>query len=171
MPAACFAAWNNATGALTSPVATNATSATSGTVKTLLQIQTGTGNPIRVLEWGYSFDIAPANNVRMELIETGSIAATVTAHVAAGIHKVNVPTGVSSSVTLGTSATGYNATAEGTITATRLFDYHYENGLYYSRLYPLGREWEIPAGNVLRIRATPTAAVATNVSCYVIWEE
>ncbi|WP_433568079.1 hypothetical protein ACQP1O_42760 (plasmid) [Nocardia sp. CA-151230] len=175
MPAPVYSCWNGATGSITTgPVATQATGATSGTARTMLQIQTASTTSIRVIEWGYTFDTAPTNNVRVELIDTGTVAATgLTAHVAAGIAKVNVPSGAASTVSLGTGATGYSAgsSTEGTITTPRLLDYHYENGLYYVKYSPLGREWEVPAGNVLRVRATPTSAAAVNISVWVTWEE
>lgn len=175
MPASVYSAWNGATGAIsTGPIATQATGATSGTARTMLQIAPASTTSIRIIEWGYSFDAAPANNVRVELIDTGTVAASgLTAHVAAGIHKVNVPSGSASTVQLGTALTGYSAgsSTEGTITTTRLIDYHYENGLYYVKFSPLGREWEVPAGNILRVRATPTSAAAVNMSCWVTWEE
>lgn len=171
MAAPCFIAWNAATGALTGPPTAVATSATSGTVKTMLQIVPGSAQKIRIIEWGYTFDAAPTNNVRMELVETGSIAATVTAHVAAGIVAYNDASGGTSGVQLSTSTTGYTASAEGSITASRLLAYQYENGLYFKQQFPLGREPEVGVGKILRVRATPTSNAAVNVSTYVIWEE
>lgn len=171
MAASCFIAWNAATGALTGPPTAVATSATSGTVRTMLQIVPAANQKIRLIEWGYTLDTAPANNVRMELVETGTVAATVTAHIAAGIVPYNDASAVSL-VQLGTSLSGYTTpTTEGSITTSRLFDYHYENGLYTQRMWPLSREPEVGAAKVLRIRATPTSAAAVNVTCYVIWEE
>lgn len=171
MAAPVFIAWNAATGALTGPPTAVATAAVSGTVKTMLQIVPGTAQKIRILEWGYSFDVAPTANVRMELVETGSVAATVTAHVAAGITAYNDASGGTSGVQLGTSLTGYTATAEGTITASRLLAHQYENGLYFKQQFPLGREPEVGIGKVLRVRATPTSGSAVNVLTYVVWEE
>jgi hypothetical protein len=155
----------------TSPIATVATSAVSGTRKTLLQIRTGTSQKVRVIEWGYGFDTAPANNVRMELLETGSVGATVTAHVAAGVMPYSDSGAPGSNVQLGTTHTGYNASAEGSITATRLLDFHYENGLFFKQQYPLGREPEVGADKFLRLCATPTSAAAVNMWAYIIWEE
>jgi hypothetical protein len=137
----------------------------------MLQIVPGTAQKIRIIEWGYTFDTAPANNVRVELVETGSVAATVTAHVAAGIVAYNDASGGTSGVQLGTGLTGYTASAEGSITASRLLDHHYENGLYYCKQFPLGREPEVGIGKVLRVRATPTSAAAVNILTWVIWEE
>ena len=70
MAAPCFIVWNADTSAATGPPSTTATSATSGTVKTILQVKPGAGK-IRIVEWGYTFDAAPAAPVRVELVETG----------------------------------------------------------------------------------------------------
>lgn len=175
MAAPCFIAWNAAMPT-TAPVVIGTTSSLTTTTRTLLQIVPAANQKMRLIEWGYTFSTSPANNVQMELIETGAIAATVTAHVAAGIMPYN-DSGAVSLVQLGTSLSGYcttaagSATTEGTIVATRLFDYHYENGLYTQRMWPLSREPEVGAAKIVRIRATTTAAAAALVSCYIVWEE
>lgn len=167
MAAPCFITWNATTSDLTSPMSGVATSATSGTVKTLLQIKPG-ASKIRVVEWGYIFAAAPSAPVQMELIETGTIFATVTAGT---ILNYNDTTGPSSLATTGTSATGFTATAEGSITATRLLAQNLDSALYFKQQFPLGREPEVNTGYSLRIRATPTTSSATTVLCYVVWEE
>lgn len=166
MAAKTYKAFNGAmpTTAALAPV-------TTGTaIKTLLQIATPSTEQLRIVEWGISFDgFAAAAPIKVELIET-DVAATVTAHVAAGIIKVNAPNDVPSLVTLGTSATGYTATVEGTTTASRLLDYQQiaPSGQYVIQ-YPLGREKEVAASKFLRVRVTAGAAV--NAVCYVEWEE
>ena len=169
MAAPLFIAWNADTSALTGPPAATATSATSGTVKTILQIKPG-AQKFRIVEWGYGFDAAPAAPVRVELIETGTVFATVTT-IGSGIRLYNDATGPASQAVAGTSATGFNSTSEGTVTASRLFAYNYDNALYFKQQFPLGREPEVNAASALRIRATPTSAAAVNIWCYVIWEE
>lgn len=169
MAASCFIVWNADTSASTGPPATTATSAVSGTAKTILQLKSGAGK-IRVVEWGYGFDAPPSNNVRVELVETGTVFATVTT-IGSGIRAYNDSTGATSLAVAGTSATGFNASAEGTITASRLLGYQYENGLWFKQQFPLGREPEVNASSSLRIRATPTSAAAVNMICYIVWEE
>src|SRR6266498_3092533 len=89
-------------------------------IQTLLQLATPADMQIRIVSWGFSAD-DPANvDGVIELLET-DVAATVTAHVASGLVKLD-PNAPNSRLTLGTSATGYTATAEGTIAATRGFD-------------------------------------------------
>jgi len=166
MAAPCFITWNGLSNALTAPLAGAATNATT-TVKTMLQVKAGVGK-IRVVEWGYRFLAAPTAPVHMELIETGTVFATVTT---GNILAYNDVTGPVSLAPTGTAATGFTSTAEGTITASRLLADTLDSGTYFSQQFPLGREPEINAGACLRIRATPGTAAATTVVCYVAWEE
>lgn len=165
-----FIVWAADTSALTGPPTTFvASSATSGTVKTALQVK-----PIvdaKVIQWGYRLDALPAAYPRIELIETGTVNATVTT-IGSGIIPWDDPNSVAASnfFTAGTSATGFNASAEGTITASRLFDYELENGLWVDKQFPLGREPGVKGGNILRVRITPTTSVAVNIMPYVILE-
>lgn len=154
-----------------SPTTAALSPVTTGTaIKTLLQIATPSTRMIRVVEWGISFDgSAAATPGKVELIQT-DVAATVTAHVAAGVPSHNDPNAPASLVTLGTSATGYTASAEGTTTASRLLDYqHIAPTSQYVKQYPLGREPVVAVSKFLRVRVTFAAAI--NAICYVIWEE
>ena len=72
-------------------------------------------------------------------------------------------------LTLGTTATGYTASAEGSITATRLLDPQLiAPTSQYTKQFPLGREPVIQIGKFARIRSTFAAAVS--VTCYMIVE-
>lgn len=169
MPAGTFRAYNGArpTTAAFVPV-------TTGTViKTLLQIAPAASTPgLRVVEWGIEFDgTSVAAPVKCELIET-DVAATVTAFsLANDIVKVNNPTGPASTIQVGTALSGFTASAEGSITATRLLDAHLvaPNGAFGPKQFPLGREPEVQPGKFLRVRVTVTPAV--NAVCWVEWEE
>lgn len=144
---------------------------TTGTaIKTLLQIATPVTCPIRIIEWGISFDgLAAAAPIKVELLQT-DVAATVTAHIAAGVPPFNDPGAPASLMTLGTAATGYTASAEGTITATKMFDAQLIAPTnQYVKQYPLGREPQMGISKFLRIRVT--AAAAVNAYAYVVWEE
>ena len=146
---------------------------TTGTaIKTLLQVKSAAGVQLKVKEWGISFDgSAAATPIKCELLETGTVFATVTAHVAAGIVKYDNPNNPTSTVfcEVGTAATGYTGSAEGTITASRVFDAQLvaPTGGYLKQ-YPLGQEPMVDAVSALRIRVTAGAAV--NAYCYVIIE-
>lgn len=169
MAAPCYIAWAADTSAATGPPTAVASSATSGTVKTILQIKSGT-QKMRVIEWGYALTAAPTSPLQIELVETGTVFATVTT-IGSGIRVYNDVTGIASLAVAGTSASGFNASAEGSITASRLLDYQYESGLYFKKQFPLGREPEINGSSALRIRVTPTSSTIINIIPYVIWEE
>lgn len=146
---------------------------TTGTaIKTMLQVKGVTGVQFRVKEWGISFDgSAAATPIKVELLETGTVFATVTAAVAADIVKFDNPNNPTSTTyfSVGTAATGYTSTAEGTITATRVFDPQLiaPTGQYVKQ-FPLGEGPLVNADSALRIRVTAGAAV--NAYCYVILE-
>src|SRR5687768_2747340 len=93
------------------PTTASAVSVTTGTaIKTMLQVEAGANNPIKVKAWGISFNgSAAATPIACELINTAAISATVTAHVAAGVQPWGIQgTGLPvSTVSLGTAATGY----------------------------------------------------------------
>ncbi len=144
---------------------------TGTTIKTMLQLATPATEDISVVEWGISFDgSAAAAPIRVELLETGAVAATVTAHAAAGLVKWSSPNDSGSLLTLGAAATGYTATAEGTITTSRMLDLQFISPTsQYVKQFPLGREPRMGSSRFLRIRVTAPAAV--NCYCYIIWEE
>jgi hypothetical protein len=153
------------------PTTAALTPVTTGTaIKTLLQIATPSSCELRICEWGISFDGSAAGTpIKVELIDT-NVAATVTAHVAAGVMSLNDTGTVASRVTLGTAATGYTATAEGTTTASRLLDYQQIAPTnQYVKPWPLGLEPEVAVSRFLRVRVT--AAAAVNAVCYVVWTE
>jgi hypothetical protein len=159
--------------ALNGPSPTTAAQAkvTTGTaIKTLLQIATPSTRGLKVVEWGITFDgSTAATPIQCELLQT-DVAATVTAHVAAGCPNYDQADGLTTQMTLGTSATGYTATAEGTITATRVFDAPLvapSGG--YCKQFPLGERPRVGVSKFLRVRVT--AAAAVNAVCWVVWDE
>lgn len=167
-----YKAWNG-------PMPTTAAVAavTTGTaIKTMLQISTPSTRKITPLAWGFTVDAAPATTGVgvVELLET-NVAATVTAHVAAGVQPVDA--GLPASlVTLGTANTGYTASAEGSITATRVFDAVNVAGVsngasptaYAYQFMPDERP-VVSVSSFLRIRVTFSAAV--NMRCWIVWDE
>jgi hypothetical protein len=146
---------------------------TTGTaIKTMLQIVPAF--PIRPVAWGFSLDSYATAGV-VELIDTGTVAATVTAYATADVQPHNDPNAPANTsgtsgvpLNLGTALSGYTSTAEGSTTATRLADVQLDPQGPYLQQFPLGREFEVKAGDVLRIRAT--FATAVNMLCYVIFE-
>lgn len=166
MSASLYVSWNASTTALTAPMSGTATTSSITTVKTILQVKAGT--KLQVVEWGYLITANPTAPVQFELIDTGTVGATVST---GSISNYNNTAGQSSFCTTGTAATGYNATAEGTITATRLLAQKIDSATFFSQQFPLDREPEVASGNYLRIRAIPTVATASTVLCYIIWAE
>lgn len=155
---------NGAAGTTAAPVAV-----TTGTaIKTMLQIQPSATAIMRVVEWGISFNgFAAAAPGRCELVET-DVAATVTAHVTAGIVKLDPAAfsggdPVTNRIQVGTGATGYTATAEGSTTVARLLDLQFipPTGQYVKQ-FPLGREPMVQMSKFLRVRVTFAAAI----DCY-----
>lgn len=140
----------------------------SGASKTLLQI--APTRPFRVVEWGISFSgSAAAAPITCELIETGTVFATVTAHVAAGVQPYSDPSLPAATVTLGTGATGYTASAEGTITATRTGDVQQVAPTnQYVKVFALGDEFQSTTSRCVRVRVI-NPGTAVNATTYIIF--
>lgn len=136
---------------------------TTGTaIKTLLQIKPF--NLCSIVAWGLSFDgAAAAAGIQCELLSTGTIFGTVTAHVDADIHKwMGTQDSVASvmGLTLGTSATGYTCTSEGSIVATKIFDSQFVQPTgQYAWEFSLGNRPAVAIGDCGRIRVKAAAAV------------
>jgi len=167
---ALYKIWNGP-----SPTTASQIAVTTGTaIKTMLQIVPSATLGARVVEWGVSLDgAAAAAGVQCELLET-DVAATVTAHVAAGIVKYDNaallggdPT--TNLIQVGVAATGYTASAEGSIAAVRMLDAQFVQPTnQYLIQFPLGRDAWVQTGKSLRVRVK--AAVAVNMLCYVLVE-
>jgi len=165
---ALYQIWNGP-----SPTTAAQVPVTTGTaIKTLLQIASSATKPLQVVEWGISFDgSAAAAGIKCELMETGTVAATVTAHVTAGIVRLDAEAiaggdPVTNLLPVSTTATGYTATGEGTITVSRVFDAQLVQPTnQYIKQFPLGLEPVIAVSSFLRVRVT--AAAAVNAYCYV----
>jgi len=147
-------------------------------IKTMLQLKLGgsTNQVGKVVEWGISFDgSAAATPIKVELLTTGTIAATITEFVAADIINLTDPNAgaVTDDFPLAFTAagdeSGYTATAEGSITTTRMLDAQLVAPTnQYVKQFPLGREPMWKQTEFLRIRVTAGAAV--NAYCYIIFE-
>lgn len=166
-----YKVWNSA-------MATTAAQAsvTTGTaIKTMLQVAPpSTVHGLTVVSWGFSSDDPPGADGVIELLQT-DVAATVTAHVAAGVQPLD-GNWEASKVTLGTSATGYTATAEGTVAATRVFDLvalssvSGESPLHYAYQFMPDERPIVNASKFLRVRAT-TPTTAIDLRCWVVFDE
>ena len=156
------------------PAAALASVTTGTTIKTMLQLATPSTRMIQVLEWGFSLDDPPGADGVIELLQA-DVAATVTAHVNSGVINLD-PNGTNTLLTLGTSATGYTSTNEGTVTATRPFDavslssVSGESGLSYVRTFMPDDRPVVAVSKFLRVRAT-TPTTASDMRCFVTFQE
>lgn len=147
---------------------------TGTTVKTMLQIATPSTRQIQLISWGYAISEASGAVGTVELLQT-DVAATVTAHVAAGVQPLD-PNAPASLMTLGASATGYTSTAEGSITATRVFDAVRLPASLTGSGTPYAYQWMpderpiVAISKFLRVRAT-TPTSGCNMICWVVWDE
>ena len=146
---------------------------TAAVIKTMLQVKMGATNVGRIREWGISFDgSAAATPGKVELIET-DVAATVTASAAADITKYDADALLNGDPTtslfaVGTTSTGYTATAEGSITAVRNLagPQLIAPTNQFIQQFPLGAEPIINLAKFARIRVTFASAI--NAYCYMI---
>jgi len=157
-----------------SPTTAAQLAVTTGTaIETTLQVKAQAGITMKVKAWGVSMDgSAAAAGVQWELLETGTVFATVTAHVDAGIVAWNAEALDQTKSTyfdVGTADTGFTSTSEGTITVSRVFDTQF--------IQPTGeRAWEFSLGNepvvsaVSSLRVRVTAAAAVNAISWVLIE-
>lgn len=161
------------------PTTVSFVAVTTGTgLKTMLQLKLGgsTNQVGKIVEWGISFDgSAAATPIECELLSTGTVAATITEFVAADVFNLSDPNAgaVTDDFPLAFTAagdeSGYTATAEGTITATKLYDVQLIAPTnQYVKQFPLGREPCWKQTDFLRIRVKAGAAV--NCICYITFE-
>lgn len=165
-----YKSWNG-------PMPTTAAQAavtTNTAVETLLQLSTPATRQIQVIAWGFSIDDPPGADAVMELLQT-DVAATVTAHVAAGVQPLD-PNAPASLLTLSTANTGYTGSAEGSITATRVFDVVSlssttgESPLHYAYQFMPDERPIVAISKFLRVRVTtPTTGVGAR--CWICWDE
>ena len=135
---------------------------TSATLFTSIQVVPAANSPLRIIEWGVSFNgSALAAGFQCELVNTGAVAATVTAYgvndvmgydaMALGAVQTSGTSGIP--LNLGTALSGFTSSAEGSATAVQVYDSALVEpiGCYFHQ-FPLGREPYIAPGKVCRIR-------------------
>lgn len=142
---------------------------TATTVKTVLQVVTPSTQDITLVSWSISFDgvSATAEPVIVSLIDTTGTAASVSSYTPDAYSDPNAP---ASLCVGGATATGINASAEGTLTTTRVLEVVEvppTSGIVIQ--YPLGREPGIAVSHHLRLRANAPANV--NALASIVWEE
>lgn len=150
-------------------------SVTTGTaIKTMLQLSTPSTRKIELISWGFTIDDTSGADGSVELVQT-DVAATVTAHVAAGVQPLD-PDSPASLLTLGTANTGYTSSAEGSTTATRCFDIVALSATTSESPYTYSYQWMpderpiVDTSSFLRIRAT-TPTTAVDLRGWICWSE
>lgn len=152
---------------------------TTGTnIKTMLQIKLGGSTNMigKIKAYGVSFDgSAAATPGKVELLSTKTVAATITEFVAADIINLGDPNAAAVTddfplaFTAAGDESGYTATAEGTITATRVFDANLVAPTnQYIKEWALGQEPDFRQDEFVRIRVHFGAAI--NCLCWIEFE-
>jgi hypothetical protein len=139
-----------------------------GTAKTVLQVGVPSTTDLLVAGWQVSYDGASGTAVPVvcQLID-GDVAATVTAMTPEVYGHSQQP---ASLCVGGTSASGYNASVEGTMTSVRSFDAgHVHPQAGYGIWFPEGYRPRVAPSRFLRIRCLAPAAV--NVIPEIWWAE
>jgi len=175
--APCYVAYNSASGSASTTTAAPPAltfQPTGTSARSMLQIKPGTPK-IRIVEWGYSFDVVPTALVKVSLVTTDTTLMTMNTALAAGdVMNYNDVSGVASQIVTGsTSGSAFNTgtATETTIAANKMryLAHRGEWGQSFAQQFPLGREPEVNGGFSLRICVT--TATTINMSCYVVWEE
>jgi hypothetical protein len=155
-------------GAASPTTAAEAVIATGAVIKTLVQVATPSTCPIVIVAWGISFDgSAAATPGKCELLQTDVAGTGGTSLTPTLWGDPNTPAALCVGAT---NLTCFGPSAEGTITATRVFDAQLiAPTVGYSMWYPLGYQPWVPVSKYLRIRVT----FGTGVNAYpwIIWEE
>jgi len=148
--------------------AVTAVVATGTSIKTLLQVATPSTQRIKVVNWGIDLDTpASAGTVKAELVQTDVAATGGTSLTPEPYDDPNAP---ASLCVGGTSATCFQPSGEGTITATRIGGLKLLTPPFnYERDWPLGREFQVPVSKFLRVRVI--ASVTCNAYAWIMWEE
>lgn len=145
--------------------------ATGTTIKTMLQLATPSTRQMQLISWGFSLSGVP--NGVVELL-SGDVADTVTAHVASGVQPLD-PNAPPSLLSLGTSSTGYTASAQGSMTAVRVHDSQIitntsgQNELNYTYQWMPDERPIIGVSRFLKVRVTMGTSVS--LQTFICWDE
>jgi len=145
--------------------------ATGTAIKTMLQLATPSTRQLQVISWGFSLSGVP--NGVVELL-SGDVADTVTAHFATGVQPLD-PNAPASLLSLGTGATGYTASAQGSMTAVRVHDAQIitattgQNELNYSYQFMPDERPIVGVSRFLKVRVNFGTSV--NMQCWICWDE
>ena len=146
--------------------------ATGTAVKTMIQVATSASGSIQMCEWwwgGDAFAAAAPGTVELMFATNLTTPATVTAYAAADIKKYD-PQSAASLVTLGTTSSGFTATAEGTpVTPFSAATQQVSPTSGFYLQWPYGARPEHSVSGLLRLRNKFGTTV--NAICGLAWEE
>jgi hypothetical protein len=133
---------------------------TGTAIKTLIQLTAPSTRKIEVVAWGISADGSP--DIICELLTTGTVAGTgMTAITPAPWSDPNGPAALSTG--------GFQPSAEGTITVTRMLDLVELKSNTYVNWFPLAERPQCAASGVLRVRVDAVGAV--NALAWILFTE
>lgn len=181
MPAATYMVYNSAQATTAAPVK----QPTGTAIRTMMQLAPlAQGFPIRIVEWGCSFDgTAAALPGEVELFACTGAATMSTAYAAADIQpygsRLDFPANTAGTsgtpLSLGTALSGFATAAvtEGTVANYRGFDLQLVAPTnQYVKQFPLGREPQLGGNSATQdfLRVRMTFGTSVNAYIYVIFE-
>ena len=181
MPAATYLVHNSAQVTTAAPVS----QPTGTAIRTMLQLAPLVSSfPIRIIEWGCSFDgSAAATPGKVELLACTGAATMTTALAAADVQpfgsRLDFPANTAGSsgspLSLGTALSGFATTSvtEGTVANARMFDAQLVAPTnQYVKQFPLGREPQLGGNSATQefLRIRMTFGTTVNALIYVIFE-
>lgn len=145
----------------------------AATTKTVIQVTVPTTTAIRILGWGVSFDGASGTAVPVIAHMGAYVASTAATVTAFTPDPWGNPQNPASLCVGGTTATGYNASAEGTLTST-LFQtdsqhVHPQSG--YAVWFPEAHQPAVISSATAHIRIRCKAPAGVNVLPWIVWTE
>lgn len=150
--------------------------ATANGTKTMLQLAAPSTRQLQVIAWGYSVSVTPPGVSTVELIST-DVGATITQSVAADIQPLDPNAPASLLDISGTGKTGFTASSEGSISATRPHDMQQlgtaagnDDLVYAYQFMPDEERPIIAVSKFLRVRTTFTSTTPL-FQCWVVWKE
>lgn len=164
-----FIAYN---AALSTTTAVGAGTSYATGAKLALQLQIPDNGYIKLVEWGWTQDVATATGTLLEIASTDTASTTSTAHTTTTVKPLqgNVA-GIASRLTMGTTGTGFgNGTITSNTSLRSAAHLYVPQAMVFQ--YPLGAEPEfgnLSAESFLQLRVNTTATV--NALAWFVWDE
>ncbi|WP_144385725.1 hypothetical protein [Streptomyces sp. SAJ15] len=151
------------------------TGVTAGTqyttgAKCAIQLATPSTVLLRIVEYSVSFNgSAAATPATVTLVQAGAASTMSTAHTTSTVVAIG-DSSKTSSLTMGTTATGYGNGSITTNTTSKEFDAQFISPTaQFVKQWPLGREPVLPASSFCQLRINTSATV--NALAYIVFEE